>query len=79
VVVDGWCLPLLEAHPLEGGRVFLVFDSRFGLELPVAEAERFLPFLAHAVSVASGFACHPSQDGNLVALSVVRPRRLHEL
>ena len=80
VVVDGWCrVSLLEAHPLEGGGVSLILDSRFGLELSVADAERFLPFLAHAVAIASGFACHPSQNGNLVALSVVLPRRFPAL
>lgn len=62
VVVEGWKVPLVEANLLPGGRVNLVLDNRFGLDLTVSEAERFVPFLAEAIAVAMGFTSHPSKD-----------------
>lgn len=76
VVVDGWEVPHLEAQPNPGGMISLSLDRRFGLDLTVTEAERVIPFLAHAIAISNGFACHPQEDTEPVLLSTVRPRRL---
>src|SRR5437016_1193791 len=78
VVVDGWQVPLLEATPMVGGRVSLTLDKRFGLDLDLAEAERFVPFLAHAISVAMGYAAHPDSESEPV-LREPGPRRFLRL
>jgi len=76
VVIDGWRVPFLEAHPQRGGKVLIVLDARAGLELTVAEAERVLPFLADAIAVASGYSCHPREpEQEPIPLPATRPRR----
>jgi hypothetical protein len=67
VLVGGRRVPFLHAKPIDGGKVDLTLDRRFGLMLSVAEAERVVPFLAHAIAVALGYACHPdaSEDAAL--------------
>lgn len=62
VVVSGWSVPFLHAQSHEGGRLTVVLDNRFSLELSVAEAERVVPFLADAIAVALGFEAHPDAD-----------------
>jgi hypothetical protein len=62
VVVDGWRVPFLQAHPRNGGRVELVLDYRYGLDLSVEEMDRVVPFLADAIAVAMGYTCHPRED-----------------
>jgi hypothetical protein len=62
VVVQGRQVPFLRATPLDGGQVDLTLDRRFALVLSVSEAERFVPFLAHAIAVASGFTAHPGAE-----------------
>lgn len=67
VVVNGWKVPLLTAH-LSGDhdeRVILVLDERLWLTVSVEEAERLVPFLADAISVALGYANHPDEDSEL--------------
>jgi hypothetical protein len=59
VVVGGRAVPFLHGKPVDGGQVDLTLDRRFGLTLSVAEAERFVPFLAHAIAIGMGYACHP--------------------
>jgi len=59
VVVNGCSVPFLTATPLNGGRVHLTLDGRFGLDLTVAEAEQIVPFIADAIAIASGYAAHP--------------------
>jgi hypothetical protein len=59
VVVGGRIVPFLHATPVDGGNVDLTLDHRFGLTLSVEEVERFVPFLAHSIAVALGYACHP--------------------
>jgi len=76
VVVDGWEVPLLEAMPISGGMVSLTLDRRYGLDLSVTDAERIVPFLAQAIAIAGGYACHPTQDQEPSVLPVTRPRRL---
>jgi hypothetical protein len=64
VVVDGWTVPLLHAHPCgeHDASVMLVIDNRLAATFSVDEAERFVPFLADAIAVALGYTCHPNQD-----------------
>jgi hypothetical protein len=65
VVVGGRRVPFVKATPLDGGRVDLWLDDRFALTLSAGEAERFVPFLAHAMAVALGYTSHPDagRDG----------------
>jgi hypothetical protein len=81
VVVNGWQVPFLEAHPQGEDRILLVIDQRLGAEFSVAEAERMLPFLADAISVALGYGCHPEADAATLPtpLPPVRPRRITSL
>jgi hypothetical protein len=77
VVVNGWEVPLLAADPLPGGKVSLTLDDRYALDLPLADAERIVPFIANAIAVALGYARHPdSPNEELLRLGPVRPRRL---
>lgn len=63
VVVDGWRVPFLQAHLGENeDRVMVVLDRRIGVELSTNEAERLMPFLADAISVALGYGAHPRGD-----------------
>jgi hypothetical protein len=62
VVVDGWRVPLLQAHLLGEDRVLLVLDRRIGVELSTSEADKTIPFIADAISVALGFGGHPRED-----------------
>lgn len=62
VVVDGCQVPYLRATPLDAGRIDLTLDRRFGLILSASEADRFVPFLAHAIAVASGYTSHPDTE-----------------
>ncbi len=59
VVLNGHRVPFIEATPMQGGRVHLCLDSRFGLDLTLQEAERVVPFLADSIAVALGYTCHP--------------------
>ena len=59
VVVDGWSVPLLQAHPKGEDRVMLILDGRRGVELSTAEAERLIPFVADAIAIALGYGAHP--------------------
>lgn len=62
VVVDGWRVPFLQAQMAAEDRISLVLDRRMATELSVEEAERVLPFIAHAISVALGYNCHPKGE-----------------
>jgi hypothetical protein len=77
VVVDGWQVPFLEATPLQGGRVSLTLDKRFGLDLDLADAERIVPFLANAIAVGMGYESHP--DSDRVPIRRSGPRRFLQL
>lgn len=61
VIVHGHQVPFLRATPLDGGQVHLNLDRRLGLTMTAQEAERFLPFLADAIAVASGYTSHPRE------------------
>jgi len=58
-------VPFLSATPVDGGQIDLTLDQRIGLSLSAQEAERFVPFLAHAIAVALGYTSHPDagRDG----------------
>lgn len=62
VTVDGWTVPFLTASPVNGGRVDLSLDRRYGLILTVREVERVVPFLADAIAIGLGYTCHPRKD-----------------
>jgi len=62
VVVAGWRVPFLHAQLHDGGKMTVVLDHRYGIELTVAEAERVVPFVADAIAVALGYHAHPSAD-----------------
>jgi hypothetical protein len=77
VVVNGWQVPLLAAEMRPGGVVTLTLDDRFDLDLPVADADRVVLFIADAISVALGYASHPGAGAKEpLRLAPVRPRRL---
>lgn len=80
VVVDGWRVPFLQAQMVEEGRVSLVIDRRLSTELSVEEAERVVPFIADAISVALGYGAHPRGDMPLPERTPhPSPRRVHEV
>jgi hypothetical protein len=62
VVVQGHVVPFLTATPMEGGMIDLTLDRRFGLTLTTADAERVIPFLAHAIAVGLGYTSHPDAE-----------------
>jgi len=74
VVVDGWRVPLLEAHPVGEDRVMLVLDRRLATEMSVDEADRFVPFIADAIAVAMGYGAHPNEDTPRPLTRVAYPR-----
>lgn len=81
VAVNGWEVPLVEAHLQGEDRVLLVLDGRLGAEFSVEEAERVVPFLADAISVALGYGCHPREGCTELPplMPHARPRRLTSL
>jgi hypothetical protein len=81
VSVNGWEVPFVEAHPQGEDRVLLVLDGRLGAEFSVGEAERVVPFLADAISVALGYGCHPREGATELPSPMprARPRRLTAL
>lgn len=62
VLVEGWRVPFLHAQLGAEDRVLLVLDGRLSVELSTAEAERVVPFVADAISVALGYGAHPRGD-----------------
>ena len=83
VVVDGWSVPLIHAHPCgeHDDKVMVVIDNRLEDTFTVAEAERFVPFLADAIAVALGYASHPNEntESPLVRCPQPRPVRTHSV
>jgi hypothetical protein len=81
VVVNGWRVPFLQAHMAAEDRVMLVIDRRLATELSVEEAERVVPFIADAISVALGYGAHPDQDTPrpLERAPYPRPERMVDL
>jgi hypothetical protein len=83
VVVDGWAVPFLHAHPSgdHDEAVTLVIDGRLALTVSVEEAERFVPFLADAIAIALGYTSHPERNAEqpLVRQPQPRPVRMHSI
>ena len=83
VVVDGWTVPLIHAHPCgeNDENIMLVIDNRLAATFSVDEAERFVPFLADAIAVALGYTSHPNEDVEppLVTQPQPRPVRMHSI
>lgn len=79
VVVEGWSVPLLHAHPSGANdeSVMLVLDNRLAITVSVEEAERFVPFLADAISVALGYTAHPRGEQEFERKPQPRPMRMH--
>lgn len=61
VVIDGRRVPFLEAELHPGGRIELVLDGRYALDLDVGVAEHIVRFIADAIAVALGYASHPRE------------------
>jgi hypothetical protein len=59
VLVDGRRVPFLEAALPAGGKISLLLDGRYGLDISVADAEAFIPWIADAIAIALGYTCHP--------------------
>jgi len=59
VIVDGRRVPFLEALPVNGGKISLLLDSRYAIDIPVADAGAFIPWIADCIAVAMGYTCHP--------------------
>jgi hypothetical protein len=74
VVVSGWRVPFLHAQVHDGGKMTVVLDHRYGIELTVAEAERVVPFVADAIAVALGYNAHPSADDDAMPVRSPHPR-----
>jgi hypothetical protein len=76
VIVDGWKVPLIHAHPTgeSDDKIMLVLDDRLADTFTVEEAERFVPFLADAISVALGYTSHPNEDVEPPLLKQPQPR-----
>lgn len=75
VVVDGWRVPLLDAQVnQDDGRVMIVLDNRFTLDLSAQEAERVVPFLADAMAVALGYDAHPNESDPLPLRRAPHPK-----
>lgn len=62
VILYGRRVPFLQAWPVNGGRVHLLLDERYGLDLTLEEAQRVVPFIADCMAVAAGYTCHPRPD-----------------
>ena len=63
VSIDGWRVPWLIAQPIQGGKVHLTCDERWTIwDVPLTEAERWLPFVADCIAVAAGYTCHPRRE-----------------
>lgn len=58
VTVDGYRVPMLQAHMQKGGKVLLTLDHRYGLDLDLQTAQFVVPFVANAMAVAAGYSCH---------------------
>lgn len=62
VVVDGWAVPFIAAHPVGDGYIALTLDHRFDIDIPVIDADRLVGFIADCIAVAMGYTCHPRAD-----------------
>ena len=73
VIVDGRRVPFLEALPVNGGKIGLLLDGRYALDISVADAEAFIPWIADAIAIALGYTCHPRSGEEPVRASPFPP------
>lgn len=59
VIVDGRQVPFLEAAPVNGGKISLLLDQRYSVDISVADADALIPWIADAIAIAMGYTCHP--------------------
>jgi hypothetical protein len=76
VIVNGRRVPFLDALPLNGGKISLLLDNRYALDVSVADAETFIPWIADAIAVAMGYTCHPRRGKEPVRSSPFPPDRV---
>jgi hypothetical protein len=76
VIVDGRRVPFLEAFPMAGGKISLLLDGRYSLDIPVGDAEAFVPWIADAIAVAMGYTCHPRRGEEPVKSSPFPPDQI---
>lgn len=80
VIVNGWSVPLLTAHPKQDGSVEFVLDRRIALEaMPEEWVLRIASFIADAIAMGQGFACHPFEDELPPRRDPTWPRRTCQL
>lgn len=61
--MNGWTIPHLEVRETTEG-VTLTLDHRFTLDLnEQTQPGAVIWFVANAIAVAKGYACHPTKDG----------------
>jgi hypothetical protein len=75
VVVNEWKVPFLTAQMVGEDGIRLVLDQRLAVDLTVADAERFVPFVADAIAVALGYPSHPYGDTSYERSPAPRPVR----
>jgi len=73
VIVDGRRVPFLDALPMNGGKISLLLDNRYTLDISVIDAEMFIPWIADAIAVAMGYACHPRRGKEPIRSSPFPP------
>lgn len=59
--IDGYAVPFVKLHKLDGkddGLFNVCLDDRFVTLADQEEIQRWLPMLAHALAIGSGFSCH---------------------
>jgi hypothetical protein len=45
--------------PVNGGKIGLLLDARYALDISVADADAFRPWIADAIAIGMGYTCHP--------------------
>lgn len=62
VVLDGWVVPALTASAEPGGMIRLCLDQRITVDIPVADADPIVEFIADAIAIGLGYASHPRSE-----------------
>lgn len=68
VTVHSRVVPFLEAMPVNGGKIALLLDGRYSVDIDVAQAGALIPFIADCIAVALGYTCHPHAAESLDAV-----------
>jgi hypothetical protein len=59
VLVDGRRVPFLEASPANGGKISLLLDQRYSIDISAVDADALIPWIADAIAIGLGYTCHP--------------------